>query len=58
MRNSNQVNKSAVHAATVGHEERPVWKPHARPIDDPHENFQRLRGQWIKPAKQMRKGAI
>lgn len=43
---------------TVGHEERPVWKEHKRPLDDPATNFQRLRGQWqrAKPTGQMRKG--
>ena len=34
---------------SVGHEERPVWKEHRRPIDDPAANFQRLRGKWSEP---------
>lgn len=45
---------------TVGHEDRPVWREHKRPIDDPAANFQRLRGQWrrAKPTSQMRKGGV
>lgn len=58
MTNGTIQRKSATATAEIGHQERPVWREHKRPIDDPAANFQRLRGQWqrAKPSQQMRKG--
>jgi hypothetical protein len=53
-------NKSTQSMMNVGHEDRPVWKEHRRPIDDPQTNFEKLRGKWTtpkaKPRLQIRKG--